>query len=222
MKTMTTAIAIAAALAAGPVLAQSGASGEQSSSTPHAQQPHGQAHPMPHGGMKAVQVEKMVAGWPQASKDAIRHMTKTYGPPAAVTADMAVWGQTGQWKRTFVFREEVQHDFPMPHKDVMQQWADFKVPADKADEIVTYDGSVVLERTAGEAAARCDNEGANFLALNLAHEIANGKRSVEDARKKYGEQIKAMKSGQDAPYTKKLMFSAPADAGDPGTKLEGM
>lgn len=77
---------------------------------------------------------KMIDGWPKASKEAVEFMTKKYGPPAAVTPGMAVWGQTGPWKRTIVFRTEYQHDFPMAHKDVMQQWIDYKAPADKYGE----------------------------------------------------------------------------------------
>ncbi len=64
------------------------------------------------------------------------------------------------------------------------------------DDLAMYDGSVVLERTSGEISARCDKEGANFLALNLAHDIVTGKRSVQDARKMYGEQAIAMMAGR--------------------------
>ena len=42
-------------------------------------------------------------------------------------------------------------------------------------------------------------EGANFLALDLAQEIATGKRTVEDARRMYAEQIMAMKAGGSGP-----------------------
>ena len=55
--------------------------------------------------------------------------------------------------------------------------------------------------------ARCDKEGANFLALNLADEIARGRRTVEDARRMYAEQIMAMKAGRPAPYTERLLFT---------------
>lgn len=165
---------------------------------------------------------KMIAEWPKASKEAVEFMTKKYGPPAAVTPGMAVWGQTGQWKRTIVFRTEYQHDFPMAHKDVMQQWIDYKAPADKYDELAMYDGSVVLERTSGEMSARCDAEGANFLALNLAHDIVTGKSNVEEARKMYGEQIMAMKNKKPAPYTEKLRFDRRSGTGDPDKPIAMM
>ncbi len=160
------------------------------------------------GRMNNAQVMKMTSSWPHASRDAIAFMTKKYGGPAAVTADMAVWGRTGPWKRTVVYRAEFPHEFPGHHTDVMQQWVDYKAQPGMYDELAMYDGSVVLERTSGEISARCDKEAANFLALNLADEIARGKRSVEDARMMYGQQIMAMKAMKSAPYTEKLMFSS--------------
>lgn len=83
---------------------------------------------------------------------------------------------------------------------------------EKFDELAEYDGSVVVERTKGEIAARCDKEEANFLALNLANEIATGKRSVEDARKFYAEAIRAMKHAE---YMKGFLFQVSnAERGD--------
>jgi hypothetical protein len=172
--------------------------------------------------MNAAQVQKMVAGWPKASREAIDFMTRKYGPPAAVTADAAMWGRTGPWKRTIVFRAEVPHAFPMHHVDVMQQWVDYRAPVDTYDELAAYDGSVVLERTSGEMSARCDKEGANFLAVNLADEVARGVRSVEDARRKYGEQVMAMKAKKPAPYTEGLRFSTKASTQDPDRPLPKM
>lgn len=157
--------------------------------------------------MNRAQMERMMSGWPAASKEAATFMTRKYGAPAAMTAEMAVWGKTGPWKRTIVFAREYPHEFPMRHTDVMQQWVDYKAPADKYDDLAMYDGSVVLERTSGEMSARCDKEGANFLALNLADDIVKGKRTVADARRMYGEQIMAMKAMKPAPYTEKLMFA---------------
>lgn len=66
-----------------------------------------------------------------------------------------------------------------------------RVPPDKFDDLALYDGSVIVERTKGEISARCDQEPMNFLALNLAHDIITGKRSVGDARKTYAEKAMA-------------------------------
>ena len=98
------------------------------------------------------------------------------------------------------------HDFPMPHPDLMEQVIDYKVPPGKFSDLAMYDGSVIVERTKGEISARCDKEEANFLALNLAHDIITGRHSVEEARKMYAENIKALMAGQKPAYTQKLQF----------------
>lgn len=172
--------------------------------------------------MDKMQMEKMMSGWPEASKEAAMFMTGKYGPPEAMSKNMMAWGKTGPWKRTIVYAQEFPHEFPAHHTDVMQQFIDYKAPAAKYDDLATYDGSVVLERTSGEMSARCDKEGANFLALNLAHDLVTGKRSVQDARKMYGEQVKAMKAGQAAPYTARLLFMPMAGTADPDQPLERM
>ena len=174
----------------------------------HKKMGHDMAASMPNRPMKAsmAQMNRMMRGWPKASQEAVMFMTKKYGAPMHLNEHMALWGQTGQWKRTVVYNYEVNHQFPGPHTDVMQQWVNYRAPADKYSDLARYDGSVVPERTNGEISARCDKEAANFLALNLAHEIVTGKRSADDARKMYGEQIMKMKAGESAPYTERLMF----------------
>lgn len=169
--------------------------------------------------MNQAQMTRVMQEWHPAAQEAVRMMTAKYGPPAEVTQTMAVWGPTGPWKRTIVYSQAVQHDFPMPHPDVWEQFVDYRVPPEMYDEIAMYDGSVILERTKGEMSARCDKEGANFLAVNLAHEIATGKRTVEDARKMYGDQIMAMKAKRPAPYTERLMFTPMPKAADPDQPL---
>lgn len=154
-------------------------------------------------------------GWHPASIEAIEYMTRKYGAPAEMTSSMAIWHRTGPWKRTIVYRDAVPHRFPGPHPDVMEQFIDYRLNPALFDEIAMYDGSVIVERTKGEMSARCDKEGANFLALNLAHEIATGKRTVGEARQAYGEQIKMMKAGQMTPYTSGLMFTPPPVGNDP-------
>lgn len=165
--------------------------------------------------MDRAAMDGMMNGWSAASREAAMFMMDKYGPPAEITASMAVWHRTGPWKRTIVYREAVPHAFPMPHPDVMEQFIDYRVPPEMFDELAMYDGSVIAERTKGELSARCDKEGANFLALNLAHEIVTGRRTVEEARRMYAEQIMASKEGRPAPYTERLMFTPPPSGNDP-------
>lgn len=198
---------IAGALASAAVLLLAGCA--QSSDTMDAM-----PAPMAPMSMDRNDVQRITASWHPAANEAALSMTDMYGPPMGVTDNMMVWGPSGPWKRIIVYREAVDHDFPMPHPDVLEQFIDYRAPLDRYDELAMFDGSVIVERTKGEMSARCDKEGANFLAVNLADEVATGRRTVDDARRVYGEQIKAMKAGQPAPYTQRLMFTPPPSGND--------
>lgn len=78
-----------------------------------------------------------------------------------------------------------------------------------------YDGSVWYHRTRGELSAQCDKEEMNLLALNLAHDIITGKRTVADARAFYAKTAMAFKLGdKSSPYVQGLMFQPEPDAAD--------
>lgn len=117
-------------------------------------------------------------------------MIEKYGQPNGVTPDMLVWKNNGPWKKTIVSRDTVSHNFPTPHPDLLEQFISYKVPVEKYDDMAAYDGSVIVERTKGEMSARCDEEGANFLAINLANDVATGKRTTEQAPQYYTNAIK--------------------------------
>jgi hypothetical protein len=143
-------------------------------------------------------------------------MIKKYGQPQEVTSKRLVWHQNGPWRFTELVNEEIPHSFPMPHTDMLYQSIAYRIEPEDADELIQYDGSIILERTKGEIAARCDKEEANFLAINLAHEIATGKRSVDDARRFYAESIQMMmKTGKPNEYLQGFRFTPPTgDQGD--------
>lgn len=161
------------------------------------------------GAAQAQSATQMVAEWPETARMAANAMMDKYGQPDEATPSQLVWHDNGPWKRTIVYREEIDHHFPMPHKDVLEQFIDYDVPPEMFDELAMYDGSVIVERTKGEISARCDKEVANFLALNLAHAIVHGEHTVEEARDVYARQIMAMKNDQAAPLTDGFNFELP-------------
>jgi hypothetical protein len=167
------------------------------------------------GGTEMGNAETVISSWPETAQKAAKMTIQQYGQPTEITPTHLVWENNGPWKRTIVYKEEVAHDFPMPHKDVLEQFVDYRVPADKFDELAEYDGSVIAERTKGEISARCDKEPMNFLALNLANDIVNGKRSVDDARKSYADNVKRFMKGEKPGYTQKLQFNITRAAADP-------
>ena len=166
--------------------------------------------------MDQAQVDRLIQSWPEKSLAAAKATMEKYGAPQEATASMLVWHNNGPWKCTVVSNKPIQHDWPNSHQDVMEQAIDYKVPPEMFDDLAQFDGSVMVERTKGEISARCEKELANFLALNLAHEIVTGKRDVASARREYEKQITAVLNKESAPLTEKLMFQPPRMAqGDP-------
>lgn len=163
----------------------------------------------------SASLEDHLAGWPEPSRKAAMQMRQKYGEPHGMTPDHITWRNNGPWEETIIRKDPIDHDFPMPHKDVLEQVIAYEVPTDKFDELAAYDGSVIVERTRGTMAARCDKEGANFLALNLAHDIVTGSKTVDEARQYYADAIRRfMQEGQKDPYMQELKFDPPRRAGD--------
>lgn len=157
----------------------------------------------------------MLARWPQSARDAAMAMMERYGPPQEVTASTITWRNNGPWRYTTISNYETPHSFPGPHPDVMEQGIDYAVPAAMFDDLALYDGSVTADRTQGILAARCDKEGANMLALNLAHDIVTRRRNVANARAYYARAISTyMQTGRTDPYMQQLRFTPRPNSGD--------
>jgi hypothetical protein len=155
------------------------------------------------------EAEAIIESWPKAPQEGARKMLERYGPPNEATPTKLFWYQKGPWKRIVVSSDVITHNFPAPHSDYLTQWIDYHVPVEKFDEIGRFDGSCLVDRTAGEAGARCDSEAANMITLNLMHEIVTDAKSVEEARKVYAENMAAYTMGRSAPYAERLLFSPP-------------
>ncbi|MBZ9731625.1 hypothetical protein LB467_18210 [Salegentibacter sp. JZCK2] len=147
-----------------------------------------------------------VEDWPETAKMAAKAMMDKYGEPHEHTESMLIWNDTEPFIKTIVYKEEIQHDFPMPHKDVLEQVINHDAPIDKYSDLARFDGSVIVERTKGTIAARCDKEAANLLALNLAHDIIENKKTVEEAKQFYADTMMGMMQGEEHEYLKELSF----------------
>lgn len=155
-------------------------------------------------------VQKLIEDWAPMPKKSAHQTIEKYGSPNEALASRLIWYNNGPWKRTIVYRDEVLHNFPAPHTDVIEQFIDYQVPPEKFSELAEFDGSVIVERTKGEVSARCDMEAANILALNLMHDIVTGKHTAEKAREIYSEVTGAYVLNKPAPYAEKLQFSVPS------------
>jgi hypothetical protein len=93
---------------------------------------------------------------------------------------------------------------------VIEQAIPYRVPPEKLSELAKFDGSITVYRTRGEVSSSCDMEAANFIALNLMHDIVEGKLTAEQARRAVGEIMTAYLLNRPAPYAERLQFEVPA------------
>lgn len=171
-------------------------------------------HETEEGAAQSVELneaERIIETWPEAQKNVAKQMLTKYGPPNEATPTKLFWYGNHPWKRTVISKDVVAHNWPAPHSDFLTQYIDYRVPPEKISAIAQFDGSILVDRTRGEVAARCDSESANVLGMNMVHEIATGKRTVEEARKTSEENTVAYNLGRNAPYAERLLFELPED-----------
>jgi hypothetical protein len=163
---------------------------------------------------------QIIESWPEESREAAQLVVDKYGEPTEATPSQLVWREVGPWKRMVATKEFYEHNFPAPHIDAVESFIDYRVPTEMFRPLAEYDGSVVVERTAGEVSARCHDEEANNLALNLMHDIVQGKKSVDEARDYYAKEFLDFRRGKATPYMEKLHFTPGNGAnGDPDERV---
>lgn len=170
--------------------------------------------------MDATPGSDIIKDWPEESHQAAQLVVDQYGEPDEATASLLTWHRVGPWKRTVASRVFYEHEFPAPHIDSVESFIDYHVPIEKFTPLAEFDGSVVVERTAGEVSARCHDEQANFLALNLMNDIVTGEKTVEAARKYYAKEFVDSRRNKPTPYMERLHFE-PGDGttADPDHRL---
>jgi hypothetical protein len=159
-------------------------------------------------------------GWPKEAREAAQLVIDEYGDPEEMTDSELIWYHPGPWKRIVASKEFFAHNFPAPHTDSVESVIDYRVPPERLSELAKFDGSVIVERTVGEVSARCHDEQANFLALNLMHDIVTGAKTVQEARDYYAKEFADYRRKKPTPYMERLHFTPGThDTADPDVRI---
>jgi len=162
---------------------------------------------------------EIIAAWPDESREAAQLVLDAHGEPQEATQEQLVWHGVGSWKRVVATKAFHQHDFPAPHIDAVESVIDYRVPPGKVSALAIFDGSVVVGRTVGELSARCHDEDANRLALNLAHDIVTGEKTAEQAREHYAKEFLDYRRGKPTPYMDVLHVPPQTGTADADVRL---
>ena len=166
-----------------------------------------------------TRASKRIEQWPEQAREAAQLVIDRYGEPDEATPTQLVWHRRGEWKRVIATRAFHRHDFPAPHFDSVESVVDYRVPARCFTPLAEFDGSVIVERTVGEVSARCHDEEANRLALNLMHDIVTGEKSVDEARAYYAKEFADYRRRLPTPYMDGLRFAGGSDTADPDVRV---
>lgn len=156
---------------------------------------------------RAALAEDIIAGWSQTSRVTGALMLDKYGPPDALAADGLGWENKGRWKK-IVVRDRAEPDGADRGAGVLEQTVDYYVPEAKRGEVESFSGQVRVSRDGTSVSARSDDEGINYLALNLVDGIGRGVIDAPRARGFYRRAVDLSKTGKSSPLMAGLLFLA--------------
>lgn len=150
--------------------------------------------------------ESIILLWPAFSYRLARLMISKYGQPAQATDHSLIWRDNGPWKRIVVYRTPAKEGLFKRNRGRLEQSVAYRVPAGKLPALALFDRDIEADPKEGRLTARTDDEGANFLALNLADEVLQGLRTPEDAKAFRLNAARMRDSGKASPYFEGLLF----------------
>lgn len=151
-------------------------------------------------------VSQAIANWGREPQALAKALYQKYGPPDLASSEHLVWKEKGPWYLTVVQNDQVVHNWPVPHYDFLYQVIRYPIDPKYYGDLVKFNGSMILDRTLGFVGSMCGDEGMNFLAVNLAHDIAAGDLSVSEAQAAYIEAYNQYKAGGAPAYTQGIQF----------------
>lgn len=132
--------------------------------------------------MATLDASTVIQDWSEDSRTVTAALIEKYGAADEVTPTLVTWHDRGPWTKIVASKEATSHNFPFPHGDIVENFTEYKVPRDLFSKLADFDGSVTVSRSRGLLSARCHDEEANHLAVNLAHDIITGSKTVAQAR----------------------------------------
>jgi hypothetical protein len=154
-----------------------------------------------------------IASWLDGPRTAAKVMMDRYGPPTVLAPGLAVWKNRGPWKRIAVHGDSLD--------GYLEQTVGYGAPYSAPAALAGFGYGVRVDPDANELTAAGDAEPLNLLALNLAAEVADGRRTAGEARAFYAKTVRLAASGRSSPYLEGLLFT-PYRAAQEDTRRRGI
>jgi hypothetical protein len=152
-----------------------------------------------------VSASEAIVAWEDLSQKAARALMTEYGVPDEVGAQRLTWNRNGPWRKTVVYNVR-----PSPRAGVnmgiIEQSIDYPLSGLQASGVGAFDSGLGFNSQTGELSARSDGEDLNFLRLNLADEVAQGRLTPHAARARYAAVLDLKAAGKGSPELSALRF----------------
>ncbi len=146
--------------------------------------------------------DEVVSGWTDTARLAAQLMMKRYGSPDEVGSSRLVWNGNGPWKRTIV------RQLPAKELGVLEQTMAYRLTPAQASVLTEMDGRLSCDVARMELSSRSDREEVNFLRLNLANDVINGRLTAQEARESYARILSLEQAGKASKYMSSLSYGA--------------
>lgn len=143
-------------------------------------------------------VEAAIGSWYGGPQLMTQLMMERYGPPDVFTPEAATWRERGPWKR-IVVRGHSPDSY-------LEQTVGYQAPPEARARLSEFGHGIRFDAANEELTATSSQESMNILALNLADEVAAGKRSPDQARDFHLSTTKLAVSGKSSPYLEGFRF----------------
>lgn len=150
--------------------------------------------------------EKAIRHWSAGPRATARLMIAEYGPPDGASWRALRWAGAGPWAKIIAHRSAWPRIFGPRSRDWLEQTVSYLVPAKAVGELQLFDDRIEINRRDAQMSSRSPDEPTNTLLLNLAYEIAEGKRDVRSARELAARVQALAKEGKTSVYRERLLF----------------
>jgi len=158
-------------------------------------------------------VLRLIRHWPRRSRRVAVAVMEKYGPPHMITHKSLLWIGNSPWKATVVYRAGAFGAARGKRRRALRQVIAYRVPAGKSSELERLGMGLAADSVQEELAAENDGEAENFLALNLADQVAVSGLSVDRAKDLFARTRSLEASGKKSPLTSGLVFASRASFG---------
>lgn len=165
------------------------------------------------------QVDRFVTTWPVETRRFVTTNFETFGAPVAATNEFVVWHNAGPWEKVMVTNQAYDNTVLVGGpKEFMTTWLTMDVPAAKACDLMRFNPSIMVNQTAHQVGVMSSSQEMAFATFNLAHEIIQGSRTVEDAQRQLVTVSRTIQQGGARdPITMQLNFQPSGGMGTPRT-----